>query len=267
MIRLAFFVVVAAALQAASVRASLGTVAVFMVPEIQNVDMDDEVLVSLRLNTGGSNVGGGAVFLQFDAERLSFLSGEVDVGFWNLAFITTQPRQAQLGIVSFSLGSSTSVNASDVELAALRFRADGHGQARLQYLFNEAAEETAFTDLDLITRLPIESRDAVVAIAGPALTATPTSELTATPTAVAPTATPTATPTMIVTPMIAACIGDCTGDFAVTVDEVLVMVAIALGASDLADCARGDGNGDGDITVDEILAAVRNALEGCPLSS
>ncbi|MFI5397141.1 MAG: hypothetical protein ACHQ9S_16510 [Candidatus Binatia bacterium] len=105
------------------------------------------------------------------------------------------------------------------------------------------------------------------ASATPTLTATatgmptPTSTATArsTPTGVAtPTATPTATATLV------ACVGDCNGRRTVTVDEILIMVDIALGNAPLHLCNSGDANGDGRITVDEILSAVNNALNGCP---
>jgi len=69
--------------------------------------------------------------------------------------------------------------------------------------------------------------------------------------------TPTATPTPV------PCVGDCGRDGAVTVDELLIMVNIALGNSPAAQCAAGDANLDGQITIDEILRAVNDALVGC----
>ncbi|MFI5395271.1 MAG: hypothetical protein ACHQ9S_07025 [Candidatus Binatia bacterium] len=89
---------------------------------------------------------------------------------------------------------------------------------------------------------------------------TPTSTATATLT-LAPTATATPPPTATATPV--PCVGDCGGDGHVTVDELLLMVNIALGTADLSACKAGDANGDGHITVDEILTAVNNALNGC----
>lgn len=62
----------------------------------------------------------------------------------------------------------------------------------------------------------------------------------------------------------AQCVGDCGGDGDVTVDEIITMVNIALGAQPTSNCAVGDANRDGDITVDEIIQAVNNALNGCP---
>lgn len=47
---------------------------------------------------------------------------------------------------------------------------------------------------------------------------------------------------------------------AVTVDEIQLMVNIALGGAGAAPC-----NGiEGPVTVAEILTAVNNALNGCP---
>jgi hypothetical protein len=101
-------------------------------------------------------------------------------------------------------------------------------------------------------------------------TASPTSEPTATATAAStgtssplPSATPgvaaTSTPTHVPAP---ACVGDCNGDGAVTVDEIITMVSVALGEAG-AECGAGDRDGDGEITVDEILAAIDHALNGC----
>jgi hypothetical protein len=60
------------------------------------------------------------------------------------------------------------------------------------------------------------------------------------------------------------CVGDCNGDGSVTVDEIVTMVNIALGLSEVSSCAAADPGGDGMVTVDEILTAVNNALNGCP---
>jgi len=60
------------------------------------------------------------------------------------------------------------------------------------------------------------------------------------------------------------CVGDCNDDASVTVDELLTMVNVALGAGNVAACTEGDANSDSQITVDEILAAVNMALNSCP---
>ncbi|MFQ5665090.1 MAG: hypothetical protein ACE5I7_01535 [Candidatus Binatia bacterium] len=62
----------------------------------------------------------------------------------------------------------------------------------------------------------------------------------------------------------AACVGDCNADAQVTVNELIMMVNIALGNADVSTCTPGDANGDGGITVNEIVTAVNNALNGCP---
>jgi hypothetical protein len=55
-------------------------------------------------------------------------------------------------------------------------------------------------------------------------------------------------------------VGDCDGSGAVTVDELIVMVNIALGTAAVATCSAGDADHSGDITVDEIVVAVNNVL-------
>jgi len=60
------------------------------------------------------------------------------------------------------------------------------------------------------------------------------------------------------------CYGDCSGDGNVTVNEVLVLIEIALGAQDITNCTDGDIDADGQISVDELLTAVGFALVGCP---
>jgi hypothetical protein len=62
----------------------------------------------------------------------------------------------------------------------------------------------------------------------------------------------------------AACIGDCDGNGEVTVNELVTMVNISLGATPLSSCVAGDDDGSGDITINEIVAAVNNAQGGCP---
>jgi DNA-binding beta-propeller fold protein YncE len=59
------------------------------------------------------------------------------------------------------------------------------------------------------------------------------------------------------------CVGDCNNDQSVTVDELLIMVNIALGNASADTCSAGDANQHGEITIDEILTAVNNALTGC----
>jgi len=97
----------------------------------------------------------------------------------------------------------------------------------------------------------------------PTFTATNTRTPTSTAT---PTATRTPTQTATATPTPKPCVGDCTSDQQVTVDDILTIVNVALGAADVGACSAGDANHDGHISIDEILTAVSNALNGCPVS-
>jgi hypothetical protein len=60
-----------------------------------------------------------------------------------------------------------------------------------------------------------------------------------------------------------ACTGDCNGDGAVSVDELISAVNIALGTSPLSACPAADRNGDGNVGVEELVLGVTRALSGC----
>ena len=60
------------------------------------------------------------------------------------------------------------------------------------------------------------------------------------------------------------CPGDCDGDRAVTINELVVGVEIALGNAGLERCRAADGNGDLQVAIGELVAAVDAALSGCP---
>lgn len=59
------------------------------------------------------------------------------------------------------------------------------------------------------------------------------------------------------------CSGDCNADLAVTIDELLHGVAIALGTQTLDGCPVADFNGDGQVDIAELMRAVNAALIGC----
>jgi ELWxxDGT repeat protein len=59
------------------------------------------------------------------------------------------------------------------------------------------------------------------------------------------------------------CPGDCSGDGAVTVNELVRGVGIALGSQPIDQCATLDANADGNVAIDELIAAVLAALGGC----
>ncbi|MGD0947074.1 MAG: choice-of-anchor Q domain-containing protein [Candidatus Binatia bacterium] len=106
-------------------------------------------------------------------------------------------------------------------------------------------------------------------IATPSQTATTTSTPTFTATA-APSAsatatlisTGTATPKLTSTATPPPCVGDCNGDTQVTVNEIIVLVNIALGSAEPAACAAGIPSGS-QVNVALIIQAVNNALNGC----
>jgi glucose/arabinose dehydrogenase len=60
------------------------------------------------------------------------------------------------------------------------------------------------------------------------------------------------------------CAGDCDHGGAVTVDELITGINIALGSLDLVTCPSFDVDGDGEVSVDELVAGVTHALTSCP---
>lgn len=101
--------------------------------------------------------------------------------------------------------------------------------------------------------------------ASPSATVSPSPSKTATgrPSA-PPTINPTDSPTPTATPL--PCSGDCHGDGAVTVDELILGVNIALGIQPASQCPPIDTDGNQAVTVDELVKAVTVALNGCAAS-
>jgi ELWxxDGT repeat protein len=64
-------------------------------------------------------------------------------------------------------------------------------------------------------------------------------------------------------PLAALCGGDCSGNGAVTVDELVTGVAIALGGQPLSHCRFIDTDRDGRVGISELVTAVQQALTGC----
>ena len=60
------------------------------------------------------------------------------------------------------------------------------------------------------------------------------------------------------------CPGDCNGDGAVTVNELIRGVNIALGAAPLEACRELDADGNGEVTINELITAVNAVLTSCP---
>jgi hypothetical protein len=64
-------------------------------------------------------------------------------------------------------------------------------------------------------------------------------------------------------PAQALCPADCNGDAAVTVDELVRGVRIALDEAPLSECPAADADGDDAVAVSDLIAAVNAALGGC----
>ena len=66
------------------------------------------------------------------------------------------------------------------------------------------------------------------------------------------------------TPAGPSCAGDCDGSGDVTVDEIIVLIGVALGENPSSPClATADLDQNGTITVDELLTTINQALLGC----
>ncbi len=63
----------------------------------------------------------------------------------------------------------------------------------------------------------------------------------------------------------AACPGDCDGDGAVRINELVLLVRVALDLEELSACAGSDRDADGSISIEELIAAVDGSLNGCPV--
>jgi hypothetical protein len=102
-------------------------------------------------------------------------------------------------------------------------------------------------------------------------TPTRTRTPSATPTGPTPTATDTlppgsGTPTATLTPTIdtSICAGDCNGSRMVSIDEITLMLNIAFGSAELAQCPAADTDHDGEVAIGDLLRAVTSSLDGCP---
>jgi hypothetical protein len=62
---------------------------------------------------------------------------------------------------------------------------------------------------------------------------------------------------------VSTCPGDCGNDQAVTVNELVLAVNIALGNTPVSQCPAVNTNGDDQVTVNELIQAVNAALNGC----
>jgi hypothetical protein len=91
-------------------------------------------------------------------------------------------------------------------------------------------------------------------------TATETPTETPTPTLPNESPTPTATTSP---PPLEPCVADCDENGAVSLDELIHAINIALGRGALNECQSADQNGDGFPSVDELVRGVASAMRGC----
>jgi len=59
------------------------------------------------------------------------------------------------------------------------------------------------------------------------------------------------------------CVGDCNDDGMVAINELIIGVNIALGATPLSECPSFDADGNSEVGINELITAVGNALNGC----
>lgn len=76
--------------------------------------------------------------------------------------------------------------------------------------------------------------------------------------------TPTATPDATATPSPPPCPVDCNGNGAVTIDELVRSINIALGNLSASECPAADRDGNRSVSVAELVSGVAAALGGCP---
>lgn len=183
--------------------------------------------------------------------------------------LRTPGQSATLGTTpSLHIHPSWQINAPDGDSGQYQvsFRLRASGSA-----YRAAAFRLIFSTAPIAADSPTPTRTA-----SPTETVSPTSTATAipstpTPTQAAtttsspsPTTTPSTTPTATATTGPSVCPSDCNLDDAVTVDEIVRAVNLALIGSAAIACQPADVSGDGTVTVDEILQGVSAALNGCP---
>ncbi|MDX2165760.1 MAG: hypothetical protein SF182_01800 [Deltaproteobacteria bacterium] len=61
------------------------------------------------------------------------------------------------------------------------------------------------------------------------------------------------------------CTSDCSSDGAVTIDELIKSVNIALGSASVMTCPHADRDSDGDVEISELITGVNKELVGCAL--
>lgn len=128
------------------------------------------------------------------------------------------------------------------------------------------------TATDTVSSSPTSAPTATDTVSAPTVSGSPTRTPVSTETAGEPTATVTGSPirtpiaTSSATPVPTApstCRGDCDLDGAVTINELISAVTIALDSQPLSLCPSLDSSANAAVEINELIAAVANALAGC----
>ncbi len=214
-----------------------------MVCPFEPIEAGSVFVAEISIDAGVRALGSYSVNLLYDPTAVAIrdVAGGSSSAF--AAAPTTNPGSFETGTTLVAAANETGTPAPagvvSVAAVALEVRASA-GQAFNFVVSPTSARDSAGQPLDLV------SGACAVLVAEP----------TRTPTAV-PTPTPTPVPPR-------PCTGDCSLDGAVTVDEIITGVAIALGERPVDDCLPFDNDGDDQVTVTEIVAAVNASLVGCP---
>src|SRR5262245_48299936 len=63
------------------------------------------------------------------------------------------------------------------------------------------------------------------------------------------------------------CAGDCNEDGAVSIDDLVKTVNVALSAMPMSACMSADPDSDSKVQIDEVVHAVQNSIRGCECAS
>jgi hypothetical protein len=221
----------------------------------------------------GDFVGAQNVAVDFDltTTETELPAGEIDVRYDDFVLVAGGLPPYTITLVDSTLPDGMELDLDNGVLS-------GRPTAGGDFTFTLHAQDTAADTIDGTFHIfiggGIDATPTPTVTEPPPPTATPTSTEppTATPTetpTVAPTETPivppTGTPTVAptATPTVpGVCVGNCDGDVAVTVDELITMVNVALGTVPASACGTGIPSGE-PVDVTMIIRAVGNALSGC----
>jgi hypothetical protein len=187
----------------------------------QQVPAGSTFEVNVDIDTGGEPIDGASAYIDYDPESLEL--AEI-AGGGDLPIELVRRVRKEAGEVAFAAGTLKEAPAGRLTLATLRFRA------------RRAATTTSLRLSRVEPRLSdvtFGGRSVFRAAIGLELAVQATTS---------------------------SCTGDCNASGEVTVDEIVAMIRLALGADGDARCPAGDRSGDGEVTVDEIAAAVQNLL-------